>query len=65
MSSQDLETIANQPPLTVNHETSKLFGALRQCMQNNAELRDALMDAAKTIELLTEKLNENRTDQMD
>ena len=64
MSSKDQEIIVDKP-LTVNHETSKLYSALRQCMQNNAELREALLEAAQTIELLTEKLNENRTDQMD
>lgn len=57
--SQDLETIANTAPLTVNHETSKLYSALRQCMQNNQELRKALVEAAETIQILTEKLNEN------
>lgn len=50
-----------EAPLTVNHETSKLYSALRQCMQNNQELRDALLDAAETIEKLTEKLNENKS----
>jgi hypothetical protein len=59
MSSQDLETIAK--PLTVNHETSKLYSALRQCMKNNAELRDALLEATETIQLLTEKLNESKS----
>ena len=50
------------PPLTVNHETSKIYAALRQCMRNNQELRTALLEAAATIEQLTEQLNENRTD---
>lgn len=68
MQSKALETI--DKPLTVNHETSKLYSALRQCMQNNQELRDALLDAAETIEKLTEalskadnseKLNENKS----
>lgn len=59
MQSKALETIDR--PLTVNHETSKLYSALRQCMQNNQELRDALLDAAETIEKLTEKLNENKS----
>lgn len=60
------QEIIVEAPLTINHETSKLYGALRQCMSNNAELREALLEAAQTIELLTEKLNEtNRTDNMD
>lgn len=57
MSLKDKEILVD-PPLTVNHETSKLYSALRQCMMNNAELRDALLEAAQTIELLTGKLNE-------
>ena len=61
MSSLDQE-IHVDPPLTVNHETSKIYAALRQCMKNNQELRTALLEAAATIEQLTEKLNENRTD---
>lgn len=70
MSSKDQETHADLTygdlkPLTVNHETSKLYGALRQCMMNNAELRDALLEAAQTIELLTGKLNEHHTNQVD
>ena len=57
MSYKDQEIPVDRP-LTVNHETSKLYSALRQCMQNNQELRDALLEAAQTIEMLTEKLNE-------
>lgn len=51
-----------KPPLTVNHETSQIYSALRQCMANNAMLRDALNEAAETIQLLTEKLNESKSD---
>lgn len=56
---QDLETIAK--PLTVNHETLKIYGALRQCMQNNQELRKALVEATDTIEKLVKALNENQS----
>ena len=58
MSSLDQETI--EAPLTVNHETSKLYSALRQCMQNNQELRNALVEATETIQQLTEALNESQ-----
>ena len=58
MQSKD-QAIIVEPPLTVNHESSKLYSALRQCMHNNQELRDALLEAAETIELLTERLNKN------
>lgn len=51
-----------KPPLTVNHETSQIYSALRQCMSNNAMLRQALNEAAETIKLLTKKLNENIPD---
>lgn len=50
-----------KPPLTVNHETSQIYSALRQCMTNNAMLREALNEAAETIELLTKQLNENQS----
>lgn len=60
------QAITAEPPLTITHESSKLYSALRQCMQNNQELRDALLEAAQTIELLTGKLNEtNRTSNLD
>lgn len=45
-------------PLTVNHENSKLYSALKQCMENNAELRMALVESAEMIERLTQKLLE-------
>lgn len=57
MQSKDQE-ITVEAPLTVNHETSKLYSALRQCMENNKQLRDALVTATETIQLLTDKLNE-------
>ena len=57
MQSKDQETIVNAP-LTVNHETTKLYSALKQCMENNKQLREALIAATQTIQLLTEKLNE-------
>ena len=56
MSCQDLETIDNLRPLSVGHENSKLYSMLKQCMTNNEELRQALVDAAETIDKLTEKL---------
>ena len=57
MSLQDQEIIV-EAPLTVNHETSKLYGALRQCMENNQELRKALIEATETIQQLKEQLDE-------
>jgi hypothetical protein len=57
---KDQETPVN-PPLTVNHETSKLYSALRQCMENNKQLREALVQATETIQLLTDKLNETNS----
>ena len=53
---QDLE-INVKPPLTVNHETSQIYSALRQCMKNNQELRKALVEATETIQQLKEQLN--------
>ena len=49
-------------PLVVTHENSMLYASLKQCMKNNEELRQALVDAAETIDKLTQKLleqNEN------
>ena len=57
MHSKDQETIVERP-LTVNHETLKIYSALKQCMENNKQLREALVSATETIQLLTEKLNE-------
>ena len=56
MSSKDQEIIV-KPPLTVNHETTQIYSALRQCMKNNQELRKALVEATETIQQLTEALN--------
>lgn len=58
MSCQDQATIAAVKPLTVNHENSKLYSMLKQCMRNNEELRQALLEAAETIEKLTQQLVE-------
>ena len=57
MHSKDQETIVERP-LTVNHETLKIYSALKQCMENNKQLREALVSATETIQILTEKLNE-------
>lgn len=65
MSSKDQEIIV-KPPLTVNHETTQIYSALRQCMKNNQELRKALVEATETIQQLTEALNaSNRTSNLD
>lgn len=56
MSSVDQATIELHKPLTVNHENSKLYSMLKQCMCNNEELRQALLEAAETIEKLTQQL---------
>ena len=55
MLSQDLETVDR--PLTINHDTLKIYSALRQCMQNNQELRKALVEATETIQQLKEQLD--------
>ena len=60
--SKDQETLVECAPLTWNLETGKIYSALKQCMANNQMLRDALNEAAETIQLLTEKLNENKSD---
>ena len=44
----DQEIIALRPK-TVTHENSLLWATLKQCMENNSELRAALLDAAKVI----------------
>jgi len=57
-----MQTECLPKPLTVSHENSKLYAMLKQCMSNNEELRQALVDAAETIDKLTEKLvNGNQT----
>ena len=43
-------------PLTVNHENFKIYSALKSCMQSNEEMRQALLDATKMIERLTQEL---------
>ena len=53
---QEVE-ITVKPPLTVNHETTQIYSALRQCMQNNQELRKALVTATETIQQLKEQLD--------
>jgi hypothetical protein len=55
LSYQDLK------PLTVNHDTLKIYSALRQCMQNNQELRKALVEATDTIQKLVKALDENQS----
>lgn len=50
------EMVTCAKPMTVNHENTKLYSMLKQCMANNEELRQALLDAAQTIEKLTEQL---------
>lgn len=43
-------------PIVYTHENFKVYSALKQCMQNNAELREALVDAAEMIKQLTQEL---------
>lgn len=45
-------------PKNITHESYMLYCSLKQCMENNAELRQALTEAAATIDKLTEALNE-------
>ncbi len=52
------ETVTTAKPITVNHENSKLYSMLKQCMANNAELQQALLEAAETIQNLTEALKD-------
>jgi len=53
---KDQATIAELRPLSVTHENSKLYSMLKQCMTNNAELHNSLLDATETIYLLTKAL---------
>ena len=60
--SQDLVTAVK--PMTVNHENTKLYAMLKQCMQNNEELRQEiaqlqmeLITAAETISKLTYEMS--------
>ena len=50
--------ITVKKPIVITHENSLLYTSLKQCMANNEELRQALLDAAQTISALTEKLRE-------
>lgn len=59
--SKEMETLAELRPMVVNHNNSKLYDGLRSCMQRNAELQQALLDAAQTIEKLTEALHASKT----
>jgi hypothetical protein len=54
--SQEMVTTAK--PMTVNHENSKLYSMLKQCMANNAELHQDLLTAAEIIDQLTQRLRE-------
>lgn len=45
----------NKPKL-LTHENFKVYSALKSCMANNEELRQALLDAAQMIERLTAEL---------
>ena len=54
----DQATIAKLRPLDVTHQNSLLYASLKQCMKNNEELRQALVEAAETIDKLTAKLIE-------
>ena len=51
--SKDLEIIDNNP-LNVTHETLKIYSSLKQCMANNEELRQTLVDATDTIDKQSE-----------
>ena len=53
-----VQAITVNKPLVITHENSLLYTSLKQCMANNEELRQALLDAAQTISALTEKLRE-------
>jgi hypothetical protein len=54
---KDQGILAELKPVVVNHNNSKLYDGLKSCMQKNAELQLALLEAARTIEQLTEALN--------
>jgi hypothetical protein len=59
--SKAMETIAKHPVL-VTHESIMLYSSLKQCMANNEELRQTLIDAALIIQQLTQKLQEKNED---
>ena len=50
-------------PKLYTHDAFKVYSALKQCMQNQEEMRVALLDAAKTIEKLTKMLEEKNKDE--
>lgn len=50
------QAMKDEKPVVYTHENFKVYSALKQCMQNNAELREALVDAAEMIERLTQEL---------
>lgn len=52
------EAVTIVKPMTVNHENTKLYSMLKQCMANNAELHQSLLEAAEIIDLLTQALKE-------
>lgn len=47
-------------PLTVNHDTLRLYNALEQQLKLNEHLQKQLLEAAEVIETLTKALNESR-----
>lgn len=47
-------------PLTVGHENSQLYAALKQSLQEKEELRIALLEAAETIDKLVRMVEEYR-----
>lgn len=66
--SKDQATLAELKPLSVTNENLKIYASLKQCMANNEELRQALVEAAETItkqtaliEHLYECLNAGKT----
>lgn len=46
----------DEKPVVYTHENFKIYSALKSCMQSNEEMRQALLDATKMIELLTQEL---------
>lgn len=59
-----LDQVTIVKPITVNHENSKLYSMLKQCMENNAILHQEiqllqmeLVRAAETIDKLTYELS--------
>ena len=58
MSYKDQATIEDLRPLNVTHENSLLWASLKQCMENNKALREALSHTTKIIEQQTELIAE-------